>query len=91
MTQSKDFEAEDTRLDRKACVEAKHVAVAGHPSDGAMTKISEFALEGYVSLISWKGYFRLSACLHITQVVRGWQPSLGTLVHFLCYFPFPFS
>jgi hypothetical protein len=24
-------------------------------------------------------------------VVRGWQPSLGTLVHFLCYFPFPFS
>jgi hypothetical protein len=53
MTQSRDFEAEDTRLDRKACVEAKHVAVAGHPSDGAMTKISEFALEGYVSLISW--------------------------------------
>jgi hypothetical protein len=27
-------------------------AVAGHPSDGAMTKISEFALEGHVSLIS---------------------------------------
>jgi hypothetical protein len=26
-------------------------AVAGHPSDGAMTKISEFALEGHVSLI----------------------------------------
>jgi hypothetical protein len=26
--------------------------VAGHPSDGAMTKISEFALEGHVSLIS---------------------------------------
>jgi hypothetical protein len=49
------FEAEDTRRDRKACVEAKQVAVAGHPSDGAMTKISEiseFTLEGHVSLIS---------------------------------------
>jgi hypothetical protein len=37
--------------DRKACVEAKQVAVAGHPSDGAMTNISDFALEGHVSLI----------------------------------------
>jgi hypothetical protein len=27
-------------------------AVARHPSDRAMTKISEFALEGHVSLIS---------------------------------------
>jgi hypothetical protein len=32
MTQSGIFEAEDTRRDRKACVEAKQVAVAGHPS-----------------------------------------------------------
>jgi hypothetical protein len=52
MTQSGDFEVEDTRRDRKACVEAKQVAVAGHPSDGAMTKISDFTLEGHVSLIS---------------------------------------
>jgi hypothetical protein len=51
-TQSGDFEVEDTRRDRKACVKAKQVAVAGHPSDGAMTKISDFALEGLVSLIS---------------------------------------
>jgi hypothetical protein len=51
-TQSGDFEAEDTRRDRKACVEAKQVAIAGHPSDGTMTKTSEFALEGHVSLIS---------------------------------------
>jgi hypothetical protein len=50
--QSEDFEAEDTRQDRKACVEAKQVAVAEHPSDGAMTKIYDFALEGHVSLIS---------------------------------------
>jgi hypothetical protein len=27
-------------------------AVAGHPSDGAMTKISDFTLEGHVSLVS---------------------------------------
>jgi hypothetical protein len=52
MTQSGDFEIEDTRRDRKACVEAKLVVVAGHPSDGAMTKISDFALEGHASLIS---------------------------------------
>jgi hypothetical protein len=51
-TQSGDFEAEDTRRDRKPCVQAKQVAVAGHPSDGAMTKISNFALEGHVYLIS---------------------------------------
>jgi hypothetical protein len=44
-TQSEDFKAEDTRQDRKACVEAKQVAVVGHPSDGAMTKISDFTLE----------------------------------------------
>jgi hypothetical protein len=51
-TQSGDFEVEDTRRDRKACVKAKQVAVAGHPSDGVMTSISDFALEGHVSLNS---------------------------------------
>jgi hypothetical protein len=51
-TQSRDFEAEERCRDRKACVEAKQVAVAGHPSDGVMTKISDFTLEGHVSLIS---------------------------------------
>jgi hypothetical protein len=50
--QSGDFEVEETRQDRRACVEAKQVAVARHLSDGAMTKISDFALEGHVSLIS---------------------------------------
>jgi hypothetical protein len=52
MTQSGDFEAEDMRRDRKACIEAKQDVVAGHPSYGAMTKISNFALEGHVSVIS---------------------------------------
>jgi hypothetical protein len=44
------FKAEDTRRDRKACVEAKQVAVAGHPSDGENLKTSKTALEGLVSL-----------------------------------------
>jgi hypothetical protein len=37
--------------DRKACVEAKQVAVAGHLSDGENLKTSKFALEGLVSLV----------------------------------------
>jgi hypothetical protein len=45
------FEAEDTRQDRKSCVEAKQVAVAGHPSDGDKMKTSKFYLEGNVSLV----------------------------------------
>jgi hypothetical protein len=45
------LEAEDTRRDRKACVEAKQVAVAENPSDGENLKTSKFALEGHVSLV----------------------------------------
>jgi hypothetical protein len=45
------FEAEDARRDRKSCVEAKQVAVAGHPSDEENLKTSKFALEGLVSLV----------------------------------------
>jgi hypothetical protein len=59
-TQSGIFEAEDTRRDRKACVEAKQVVVAGHPSDGESLKTSNTALEELVSLVIRKGYFRLS-------------------------------
>jgi hypothetical protein len=59
-TQSRDFEAKDTCRDRKACVEAKQVAVAGHPSDGESLKTSKIALEGLVSVVVRKGYFRLS-------------------------------
>jgi hypothetical protein len=43
------FEVEDTRRDRKACVEAMRDAVAGHPSDGAMKTNSQSALGGRVS------------------------------------------
>jgi hypothetical protein len=58
-TQYRIFEAEDTHRDRKACVEAKEVVVAGHPSDGESFKTSKTALEGLVSLVIRKGYFRL--------------------------------
>jgi hypothetical protein len=59
-TQSGIFEAEDTRRDRKACIEAKQVAVAGHPSDGESFKSSKTTLEGLVFLVVREGYFRLS-------------------------------
>jgi hypothetical protein len=45
------FKAEDTRRDRKACVEAKQGVIAGHPSDGENLKTSKTALEGLVSLV----------------------------------------
>jgi hypothetical protein len=50
-TQSRIFEAEDTRRDRKACVESKQVAIVGHPSDRENVKTSKTALEGLVSLV----------------------------------------
>jgi hypothetical protein len=59
-TQSGIFEAEDTRRDHKASVEAKQVAVAGHPSDGESFKCSKTDLEGLVSVVVREGYFRLS-------------------------------
>jgi hypothetical protein len=40
---------------RRTRVEAKQVAVAGHPSDEENLKTSEFALEGLVSLVLSKG------------------------------------
>jgi hypothetical protein len=58
--QPKIFEAEDTRRDRKVCVEATQGAVAGHPSDAESFMISKTTLEGLVSLVVRKGYFRLS-------------------------------
>jgi hypothetical protein len=48
---SRCFEAEDTRRDPKACVEAKQVAVAGHPFDEENPKTSKFTLEGLVFLV----------------------------------------
>jgi hypothetical protein len=48
---ARSFEAEDTRRDCKACVEAKQGVVAGHPSDGENLKTSKTTLEGLVSLV----------------------------------------
>jgi hypothetical protein len=50
-TQSGIFEGEDTRRDRKACVEAKQCAVAGHPFDGENLNTSKTSLEGLASLV----------------------------------------
>jgi hypothetical protein len=49
--QSGIFEAEDTRRDRMAYVEAKQGTVAGHPSDGENLKTFKTAFEGLVSLV----------------------------------------
>jgi hypothetical protein len=81
MTQSGIFEAEDMLRDRKACVEAKQVAVAGHPSDRESLKTSKTALEGLVSLVVRKGYFRLE--------VRGWQPCSWNPSSFAFLFSLP--
>jgi hypothetical protein len=43
-----------------ACVETTQGAVAGHPFGGKDMKTSKTALEGLVSLVIRKGYFRLS-------------------------------
>jgi hypothetical protein len=51
-TQSGDIQAEDTRKDRKYCVKAKQVCVHWGSVRWSDDKISEFALEGHVSLIS---------------------------------------
>jgi hypothetical protein len=59
-TQSGIFEADDTRRDRMACVEATQGAVAGHLSDGEDIKNSKSALEGLVSLVSREGLLRHS-------------------------------
>jgi hypothetical protein len=50
-TQFGDFEAEDTRQDCMACVEAKQGSVVGHPSDGENQKTSKTTLEGLESLV----------------------------------------
>jgi hypothetical protein len=42
----RDFEAEDARRDRKACVEVKRGAIARHPSDGATTRIPKVPFRG---------------------------------------------
>jgi hypothetical protein len=79
------------RRDRKAFVEAKQVAVAGHPSDGEDMKTSKSALEGHVSLVISEGEFCLLGASIYTHWMGGWQPTLGTLAHLFFHFGSPFS
>jgi hypothetical protein len=78
-THSGDFEAEETRRDRMACVEATQGAVAEHPSDGEDIKTSKSALEGFVSLVIRKGHFRHSVPPYNPRGERmaanSWNPS----------------
>jgi hypothetical protein len=77
-TQSEIFEAEDTRRDLRACVEAKQFAVTGHLSDGESLKTSKTALEGLVLTV----YFGTPS-MFITLWFGfdyGTNPPLGTLI-----------
>jgi hypothetical protein len=47
----RDFEAEDTRQDRKACIKAKRAAVIGHPPDSATTRIPIMPFGGVYPII----------------------------------------
>jgi hypothetical protein len=60
-------------------------AVAGHPSDGAMTKISEFTLEGILE-------FRLPPYNPRGErmAANSWNPSSFGFPIFSSYFPYDF-
>jgi hypothetical protein len=90
MTQSGDFEADDTRQDRMACVEATQSAVAGYPSDGEDMKTSKSALVGLVSLVIRKGHFRLSVPPYNPRGER-MAANSWTLRSFVFLFSFLFS
>jgi hypothetical protein len=51
-TQSGDFEGRTHVGIARLASRLSKFAVAGHLSNGAMTKISEFAIEGHVCLVS---------------------------------------
>jgi hypothetical protein len=86
-TQSRIFEAEDTRLDRMACVEAKQGAIARHPSNGENLKTSKTALEGFVSLVI-KGSLVIRASPYI--LFEGWMAANSwNSSHLLLLFSLP--
>jgi hypothetical protein len=68
--------------------------VAGHLSDGAMTKISEFAVKGHVSLLASKGIlgFRLPPYNPSGERMAAisWNPSSFCFAIFLLLFPLEF-
>jgi hypothetical protein len=88
-THSGDFEVEDTCRDCKAYVESKQVCSRQASVRWCYNEVSQEALRGCVSQFNVIGVVSYFSCLHITQVVRGWQPSLGTLAHFVVLFSLP--
>jgi hypothetical protein len=80
------FEAKDTRRDRKACIEAKHVAVAGYPSDEENLKTSKFALEGLLFLVLSKGSLVFWVPPYILIEWMDGSQILGTLAHLFFHF-----
>jgi hypothetical protein len=76
------------RRDRKACVEAKQVAVTGHPYDEENLKTSKFTLEGLVSLVLSKG--RLDFWVP-PYILIEWMDGSQLLEPLLICFPFSFS
>jgi hypothetical protein len=85
------FEAEDTRWDRKACVEAKQGAVVGHPPDCATTTIPKVPLGACILVLCNRGsfVFRLSPYILIGQRMAAISrnPSSFALAIFPAYFP----
>jgi hypothetical protein len=66
-------------------------AVDGHPSNGAMTKTSEFALEDHVSLLASKGILDIRLAPYNPSGERmaanSWNPSSFGFPIFHSYFP----
>jgi hypothetical protein len=52
-------------------------------------QFSKVPLVGVYPSLGFRGILVFRLCLHITKVVRGWQPSLGTLPHFVFLFSLP--
>jgi hypothetical protein len=79
------------RRDHKACVEAKRGAVAGHPSDGATTRIPKVPLGACIIVLCNRGsfVFRLSPYIlrgeRMAAISR--NPSSFALAIFPSYFP----
>jgi hypothetical protein len=53
-------------------------------------QIPKVPLVGVYPSLGLRGILDFS-CLHKTQEVRGWQPTLETLAHLFSFFPFLFS
>ena len=85
---SRRSEAEDTRRDRIACVEAKRGVVPGCPSDEENFKFPILPSRGVYRLKGIVVICHLSGTRYILEMGGRWQPSCCAIFSF---FPFPFS